>query len=60
MDSIVEDLFAKDYGRDLSGAAYLVKKQIKTHLREFLRGYTIPLIREQAVTILNVEQTVRN
>jgi ATP-dependent helicase/nuclease subunit B len=59
VDSIVEDLFAKDYGRDLSGTAYLVKKQIKTHLREFLRGYTIPLIREQPVTILNVEQTLR-
>jgi ATP-dependent helicase/nuclease subunit B len=59
MDSIVEDRFAEDYGRDLRGAAYLVKKQIANHLREFLRGYTIPLIREQSVTILNIEQTVR-
>jgi ATP-dependent helicase/nuclease subunit B len=59
MDSTVDGLFEKDYGRDLSGAAYLLKKQIKTHLKEFLRGYTIPLVREQTVTILNVEQTMR-
>ncbi|MEI9478112.1 MAG: PD-(D/E)XK nuclease family protein, partial [Deltaproteobacteria bacterium] len=59
MDSIVEDLFAKDYGRDLTGTPYLLKKQIKTHLREFLRFYTVPLVREQTVTILNVEQSVK-
>jgi ATP-dependent helicase/nuclease subunit B len=59
MDSIVDALFEKDYGRNLSGAAYLLKKQIRAHLKEFLRGYTVPLVREQTVTILSVEQTVR-
>lgn len=59
MDSVVDDLFAKDYGTDLAGATYLLKKQVKTHLKEFLRYYTIPIIREQPVTILDIEQTVR-
>ena len=59
MDSIVEDLFAKDYGRDLTGTPYLLRKQIKTHLRDFLKFYTVPLVREQTVTILNVEQSVK-
>ena len=59
MDRFVEALFEKDYGREPLGATYLLKRQIKAHLRDFLMHYTIPLLMEKAVTVLEVEHPVQ-
>ena len=56
---LVEALFEKDYGREPLGATYLLKRQIKAHLRDFLRHYTIPLLMEKTVTVLEVEHPVQ-
>ncbi|MCL5022519.1 MAG: PD-(D/E)XK nuclease family protein, partial [Nitrospirae bacterium] len=55
MDRLVEDLFEKEYGRDVSGAAYLMKRQIKRHMADFLKEYYAPLVRRSRVTIAGVE-----
>jgi CRISPR/Cas system-associated exonuclease Cas4 (RecB family) len=59
MDRLVEALFEEDYGRDPLGAIYLLKRQVKARLRDFLKNYTIPLLGEKAVTVLEVEHPVQ-
>lgn len=59
MDTLIDDLFEKEYGKDPVGATYLLKKQIKIHLEDFLKNYTIPLVKEYPVTVLHVEHNVK-
>jgi ATP-dependent helicase/nuclease subunit B len=58
MDNLIDDLFGKEYGDDPTGAAYLLKAQIKEHLGDYLTKYRVPLIKETKVTILGVEETI--
>ncbi len=58
MNGLIESLFEEKYGKDPLGSTYLLKKQIKSHLQDFLRNYTLSLIKEQAVSILEVEYSV--
>jgi CRISPR/Cas system-associated exonuclease Cas4 (RecB family) len=58
MDSLIDDLFEKDYGKDPIGATYLLKRQIKARLEDFIKNYTIPVIREYPVTVLHVEHNI--
>ena len=58
MDGLIEELFQRDYGRDPVGSAHLLKQQVKAHLRDFLKNYTLPLAKEQPVSILEVEHTI--
>ncbi|HSB04850.1 MAG TPA: PD-(D/E)XK nuclease family protein [Thermodesulfobacteriota bacterium] len=58
MDGLIEELFQRDYGRDPVGSFYLLKQQVKAHLRDFLKNYTLPLARERPVSILEVEHTI--
>ncbi|MEW6067321.1 MAG: PD-(D/E)XK nuclease family protein [Nitrospirota bacterium] len=59
MDNLTNKIFEKEYGSNIAGAAYLLKKQIKNHLREFLERYYIPLIKSEAVSIFNVEDEIK-
>jgi hypothetical protein len=59
MDRLIEDLFAREYGPGPTGAMYLLKTQIKAHLRDYLTRYRIPLIKEQKVTIIGVEEPLK-
>jgi ATP-dependent helicase/DNAse subunit B len=45
LDAIVERRFNEEYGRDPAGSAYLMKLQVKRHMREFILDYQIPVIR---------------
>ena len=58
MAGLIEELFERRYGRDPLGAAYLLREQVKSHLTAFLKDYTLPLIKEQSVTILEVEHSI--
>lgn len=55
IELLADDIFKKNYGENLFGAAYLLKKQIKKRLKELLRGYYIPMIKEKPLTILGSE-----
>jgi CRISPR/Cas system-associated exonuclease Cas4 (RecB family) len=59
MGSLIDGRFEMEYGKDPVGSAYLLKRQIKDHLEDFLKYYTLPLIREVPVTVLQVEESVR-
>ncbi|MDA8106015.1 MAG: PD-(D/E)XK nuclease family protein [Nitrospiraceae bacterium] len=58
MDNLIDDLFGREYAANPTGAAYLVKAQIKAHLRDYLSRYRIPLIKEKAVNIIGVEESI--
>ncbi len=58
MDRLIDDLFGREYGDNPTGAAYLLQAQIKKHLRDYLRRYRIPLVREKKVTIIAVEEPI--
>lgn len=54
----IDELFARDYGvgpSGLTGPAYLLKQQIKKHLKDFLKHYYIPVIRENKTSIIDTE-----
>jgi ATP-dependent helicase/nuclease subunit B len=59
MDSLIDDLFGREYGDNPTGAVYLLKSQIKEHLRDYLSRYRIPTIKEKKVTILGVEESIK-
>jgi ATP-dependent helicase/nuclease subunit B len=59
MERLADGLFTEEYGEELSGAPYLLKKQIKGRLRDILKDYYIPLIREKPLTIIACEQDIR-
>jgi CRISPR/Cas system-associated exonuclease Cas4 (RecB family) len=59
MDALVDDLFTKQYGGDSSsGALYILKRQVKRHLGEFLTEYCLPLVNENRVTVLSCEEAI--
>jgi CRISPR/Cas system-associated exonuclease Cas4 (RecB family) len=58
MDVLVENLFAQRYGTDSSGALYLLKRQVKRRLGEFLEAYCVPLVNENSITILACEEKI--
>jgi ATP-dependent helicase/nuclease subunit B len=53
-----DELFEAKYGKNPSGAAYLLKVQIKNRLQDILRKYYIPLIMEEQVIILGTESRI--
>jgi hypothetical protein len=52
---LADKLFEEQYGKDPSGAAYLLKVQIKNRLKDILKKYYIPLIMEEQVAVLGTE-----
>jgi ATP-dependent helicase/DNAse subunit B len=60
MDHLIDRLFQKEYGDNLTGAIYLLKKQIRNHLHDLLKKYYLDLIKNQSVTILDIERDIRN
>ena len=52
---LADSMFEEQYGKDPSGASYLLKVQIKDRLQDILKKYYIPLIMEEQVTILGTE-----
>ncbi len=59
MDSLIDRLFEKEYGKNPAGATYLLKRQIKSHLNDFLKNYSIPMIKKHSLTILDVECPIK-
>jgi CRISPR/Cas system-associated exonuclease Cas4 (RecB family) len=58
MDKLIDDLFGREYGTNPTGAVYLLKAQIKEHLRDYLLKYRIPLVKEKKVTVIGVEESI--
>ena len=58
MDNLIDALFGREYGDNPTGAVYLLKAQIKEHLRDYLSRYRLPLIKERKVMIIGVEEPI--
>lgn len=58
MDKIIEDRFDEEYGKEPSGALYLLKRQIRKHMAAVLRDYYVPLVNRKAVTIIAIENKI--
>ena len=57
-----EKVFAEDfeeqYGKDPTGEIYLLRNQVERHLKDFVRNYQVPKIKEFRTKILGLEQTI--
>jgi hypothetical protein len=58
MDAIVERRFKTAYGEDVSGAAVIMKSQVKKHLREFLTYHQAALAGRCRLSIIAVEKSL--
>jgi len=58
MEKLIELLFLKHFGDDPTGALFLLKRQVKKHLIDFIDHYTVPLVKNNHVTILACEEKI--
>jgi CRISPR/Cas system-associated exonuclease Cas4 (RecB family) len=54
--SVIDRIFTEQYGSDLIGPAFLVKKQVMHQLEAFLRDYQGPMAAAGPITIVGLEQ----
>ena len=59
IELIADDIFRKNYGENLFGAVYLLKKQVKDRVKELFKYYYLPLIKERPVVILANELKIQ-
>jgi ATP-dependent helicase/nuclease subunit B len=57
-EKIIKKHFEEKYGKDPAGELYLLKNQVVRHLKEFIRNYQVPRIREFQTRILGLEQRI--
>ncbi len=50
--------FEAQYGKDPTGEIYLLRNQIERHLKDFIRYYQLPKIKEFQTKILGLEQWI--
>jgi CRISPR/Cas system-associated exonuclease Cas4 (RecB family) len=62
LESLITNRIQAEYGPALSGASYLLHRQILLHLKEYIDQYQLPLIAQNQITLLDVEQrlTIQN
>lgn len=58
MADIADEIFEKEYGKELIGANYLLKQQIKKRMLELLGKYYMPMTKEHKIKVLNVEEEI--
>jgi CRISPR/Cas system-associated exonuclease Cas4 (RecB family) len=50
--------FEEQYGKDPSGEIYLLRNQAERHLKDFIKSYQVPKIKEFQTRILGLEQRI--
>lgn len=58
LNFLIDRHFHRQYGEDAAGTRYLLKKQIREHLKDYFTKYLAPLIREEGMTVLSCEEDV--
>jgi len=59
MDELADRLFKEDFGKELSGAVYLLNIQVKKRMKEFLEKYQIPLLEKNEIVIMELEHKLK-
>jgi CRISPR/Cas system-associated exonuclease Cas4 (RecB family) len=57
-EKLLHQHFDDHYGKDPTGEIYLLEKQVERHLKDFIKNYQIPKIKEFQIKILGLEQRV--
>jgi CRISPR/Cas system-associated exonuclease Cas4 (RecB family) len=58
MNNLIDKMFGDEYGNNPAGSVYLLRHQIKNHLRDFLEKYYIPAIRNQPLMFVDIEKDI--
>jgi CRISPR/Cas system-associated exonuclease Cas4 (RecB family) len=58
MDAVVERRFKTEYGEEASGAAVIMKSQVKKHLRDFLVNHQAALAKNCELSVTAVEKSL--
>jgi len=56
LEKIIYGRFEEHYGRDPTGEIYLLQRQIEKHLKDFIKHYQTPKIKECPLEIMHLEQ----
>jgi ATP-dependent helicase/nuclease subunit B len=54
--SLVNERFEQRFGKEMTGARYVLKQQVRLQLRRFLEQYQRPMLEQQPITLLGLEQ----
>jgi CRISPR/Cas system-associated exonuclease Cas4 (RecB family) len=58
LEQTLRSRFEKSYGPSPAGEAYLLRRQIERHLKDFIREYQIPKIKRVPTEIIGLEQRI--
>ena len=57
-EEVIHRHFEEQYGKDPTGGIYLLRKQVERHLKDFIKHYQVPKIKEFQTKILGLEQRI--
>jgi len=57
-EKVIHKHFEEQYGKDPAGEVYLLRNQVERHLKDFIKHYQMPKIREFQTKILGLEQRI--
>jgi CRISPR/Cas system-associated exonuclease Cas4 (RecB family) len=57
-EKMIHKHFEEQYGKDPTGEMYLLKNQVENHLKDFIRNYQVPKIKEFSTKISGLEQRI--
>ena len=57
-EKVIHKHFEEQYGKDPVGEIYLLRNQVENHLKDFIKNYQLPKIKEFQTRILGLEQRI--
>jgi CRISPR/Cas system-associated exonuclease Cas4 (RecB family) len=57
-EKVIHKHFEEQYGKDPTGEIYLLRNQVERHLKDFIKNYQVPKIKEFQTKILGLEQRI--
>jgi CRISPR/Cas system-associated exonuclease Cas4 (RecB family) len=57
-EKIIHTRFEEQYGKDPTGEIYLLRNQVESHLKDFIKYYQMPKLRAFRTRILSLEQQI--
>ncbi len=57
-EKVIHRRFEEQYGKDPTGEVYLLRNQVERHLRDFIKNYQVPKLKEFQTKIMGLEQRI--
>ena len=57
-EKVMRHHFEEQYGKDPAGEIYLLRNQVENHLKDFIKVYQVPKIKEFQTRIVGLEQRI--